>query len=195
MIESTIIGKSCDIGPFARLRPGTELADQAKIGNFVETKKTIIGDGSKVNHLSYIGDANLGSGVNIGAGTITCNYDGANKHLTKIGDRAFIGSNTALVAPVTIGDGSTVGAGSTITREVDDNTLFNYAIEGMVSKLDPYSDYLSKDDFSELKVGTTGRFGGIGIEITMEDGFVKIITPIDDTPAQKAGLKAGDLVI
>ena len=79
--------------------------------------------------------------------------------------------------------------------EVDDNTLFNYAIEGMVSKLDPYSDYLSKDDFSELKVGTTGRFGGIGIEITMEDGFVKIITPIDDTPAQKAGLKAGDLVI
>jgi|TARA_B100001063_G_scaffold247218_1_gene291374 carboxyl-terminal processing protease len=79
--------------------------------------------------------------------------------------------------------------------DVDDNTLFNYAIEGMVSKLDPYSDYLSKDDFSELKVGTTGRFGGIGIEITMEDGFVKIITPIDDTPAQKAGLKAGDLVI
>ena len=79
--------------------------------------------------------------------------------------------------------------------EVDDNTLFNYAIEGMVSKLDPYSDYLSKDDFSELKVGTTGRFGGIGIEITMEDGFVKIITPIDDTPAKKAGLKAGDLVI
>lgn len=123
VIESTIIGKSCDIGPFARLRPGTELADQAKIGNFVETKKTIIGEGSKVNHLSYIGDANLGSGVNIGAGTITCNYDGANKHLTKIGDRAFIGSNTALVAPVTIGDGSTVGAGSTITREVDDNTL------------------------------------------------------------------------
>jgi carboxyl-terminal processing protease len=79
--------------------------------------------------------------------------------------------------------------------DVDDNTLFNYAIEGMVSKLDPYSDYLSKDDFSELKIGTTGRFGGIGIEITMEDGFVKIITPIDDTPAQKAGLKAGDLVI
>ena len=79
--------------------------------------------------------------------------------------------------------------------DVDDNTLFNYAIEGMVSKLDPYSDYLSKDDFSELKVGTTGRFGGIGIEITMEEGFVKIITPIDDTPAQKAGLKAGDLVI
>ena len=79
--------------------------------------------------------------------------------------------------------------------EVDDNTLFNYAIEGMVSKLDPYSDYLSKDDFSELRIGTTGKFGGIGIEITMEDGFVKIITPIDDTPAQKAGLKAGDLVI
>jgi carboxyl-terminal processing protease len=79
--------------------------------------------------------------------------------------------------------------------EVDDSTLFNYAIEGMVSKLDPYSDYLSKDDFSELKIGTTGRFGGIGIEITMEDGFVKIIAPIDDTPAQKAGLKSGDLVI
>ena len=79
--------------------------------------------------------------------------------------------------------------------EVDDNTLFNYAIEGMVSNLDPYSDYLSKDDFSELKIGTTGKFGGIGIEITMEDGFVKIISPIDDTPAQRAGLKAGDLVI
>ena len=79
--------------------------------------------------------------------------------------------------------------------EVDDATLFNYAIEGMVSNLDPYSDYLSKDDFSELRIGTTGKFGGIGIEITMEDGFVKIITPIDDTPAQKAGLKAGDLVI
>ena len=79
--------------------------------------------------------------------------------------------------------------------EVDDTTLFNYAIEGMVSNLDPYSDYLTKDDFSELKIGTTGRFGGIGIEITMEDGFVKIITPIDDTPAQRAGLKAGDLVI
>jgi carboxyl-terminal processing protease len=79
--------------------------------------------------------------------------------------------------------------------EVDDTTLFNYAIEGMVSKLDPYSDYLSKDDFSELRIGTTGKFGGIGIEITMEDGFVKIITPIDDTPAQRAGLKAGDLVI
>ena len=79
--------------------------------------------------------------------------------------------------------------------DVDDTTLFNYAIEGMVSKLDPYSDYLSKDDFSELRIGTTGKFGGLGIEITMEDGFVKIITPIDDTPAQKAGLKAGDLVI
>ncbi len=105
------------VGPFARLRPGTVLADGAHIGNFVETKNARIGVGSKANHLSYLGDAVLGAGVNIGAGTITCNYDGVNKATTTIEDRAFIGSNSSLVAPVTIGEGATIGAGSTITRQ------------------------------------------------------------------------------
>ena len=117
VIEDTVIGADCDVGPFARLRPGTVLADHAKIGNFVETKKAIIGKGSKVNHLSYIGDALMGDDVNIGAGTITCNYDGANKHKTVIGDKVFVGSCTQLVAPVTIGNGATIGAGSTITKD------------------------------------------------------------------------------
>jgi bifunctional UDP-N-acetylglucosamine pyrophosphorylase/glucosamine-1-phosphate N-acetyltransferase len=107
----------CDIGPFARLRPGTVLAAGTRIGNFVETKNTTLGEGSKANHLTYLGDARIGSGVNVGAGTITCNYDGANKHRTEIGDEAFIGSNSSLVAPVTIGAGATIGAGSTITRD------------------------------------------------------------------------------
>jgi bifunctional UDP-N-acetylglucosamine pyrophosphorylase/glucosamine-1-phosphate N-acetyltransferase len=98
------------------LRPDAELADATHVGNFVEIKKAQVGQGSKVNHLTYIGDAQIGSGVNVGAGTITCNYDGANKHLTVIGDGAFIGSNTALVAPVTVGEGATIGAGSTIGR-------------------------------------------------------------------------------
>ena len=104
------------IGPFARLRPGTVLADGVHIGNFVETKNARLGVGSKANHLTYLGDAVVGSGVNVGAGTITCNYDGVNKSTTTIGDGAFIGSNTALVAPVTVGDGATIGAGSVITR-------------------------------------------------------------------------------
>lgn len=123
VIEDAIIGKNCTVGPFARLRPGTELLDDAHIGNFVEVKKSVIGNGSKVNHLTYIGDAEIGTGVNVGAGTITCNYDGANKHRTVIKDHAFIGSNTSLVAPVTIGKHATVGAGSTIGRDVDNNTL------------------------------------------------------------------------
>lgn len=117
VIEEAVIAENCDIGPFARLRPGTVLAAKAKIGNFVETKKARIGKGSKVNHLSYIGDAEIGEDVNIGAGTITCNYDGANKHKTIIGDRVFIGSCTQLVAPVSVGDGATIGAGSTITKD------------------------------------------------------------------------------
>ncbi len=117
VIESALIAENCDIGPFARLRPGTVLAAKAKIGNFVETKKAIIGKGSKVNHLSYIGDTNMGDNVNIGAGTITCNYDGANKHKTVIGNEVFVGSCTQLVAPVSIGDGATIGAGSTITKD------------------------------------------------------------------------------
>ncbi|MCA0893522.1 bifunctional UDP-N-acetylglucosamine diphosphorylase/glucosamine-1-phosphate N-acetyltransferase GlmU [Microbulbifer agarilyticus] len=123
IIEDASVGEACTIGPFARLRPGTELANGAKVGNFVETKKAKIGLGSKVNHLSYVGDADVGEGVNIGAGTITCNYDGVNKSKTIIGDGAFIGSNSALVAPVTIGSGATIGAGSTITREVSADEL------------------------------------------------------------------------
>ncbi|HET6632051.1 MAG TPA: bifunctional UDP-N-acetylglucosamine diphosphorylase/glucosamine-1-phosphate N-acetyltransferase GlmU [Rhodanobacteraceae bacterium] len=107
---------ACSIGPFARLRPGTELAAGVHVGNFVETKKTRLGEGSKANHLSYLGDSEVGARVNVGAGTITCNYDGVNKSLTRIGDGAFIGSNSALVAPVEIGAGATIGAGSVISR-------------------------------------------------------------------------------
>ncbi len=123
MLDETLVGENCDIGPFARLRPGTVLANNAKIGNFVETKKTIVGEGSKINHLSYVGDATLGRGVNVGAGTITCNYDGVNKFQTEIGDHAFIGSNTSLVAPVQVGAGATTGAGSTITKAIEADTL------------------------------------------------------------------------
>ena len=123
VLEKSTIGASCEIGPFARIRPDTQLADQVKVGNFVEIKKSTIADGSKVNHLSYIGDTIMGSHVNIGAGTITCNYDGVNKHQTVIGDNVFIGSNTQLVAPVTVGDGATIGAGSTITRGAPSGVL------------------------------------------------------------------------
>lgn len=117
VIENAIVGKGSRIGPFARLRPETQLADHVHIGNFVEIKKSKVDSGSKINHLSYIGDAEVGSQVNIGAGTITCNYDGANKFKTVIKDRAFIGSDTQLVAPVTVEEGATVGAGSTITKD------------------------------------------------------------------------------
>lgn len=123
IIEDSKVGSNCDIGPFARLRPGTELADNSRIGNFVETKKSFIGKGSKVNHLSYIGDAVLGSDVNVGAGTITCNYDGANKSTTNLADGVFVGSNSSLVAPVNVGKNATLGAGSTITKNVPENTL------------------------------------------------------------------------
>jgi len=122
-IEDSVLADDCDIGPYARLRPGTDLAEGVKIGNFVETKKAVIAKGSKVNHLSYVGDAVIGSDVNIGAGTITCNYDGVNKSKTEIGDNAFIGSNSALVAPVKIGAGATIGAGSVITKNVGDADL------------------------------------------------------------------------
>ena len=117
VIESATVAANCQIGPFARLRPGARFENGAKAGNFVEVKKAVIGDGSKVNHLTYIGDATIGRNVNVGAGTITCNYDGANKHHTTIGDNAFIGSGANLVAPVEIGEGATIGAGSTISRE------------------------------------------------------------------------------
>ena len=123
LIDDSRVGESCDIGPFARLRPGTELANKAKIGNFVETKKAIIGEGSKVNHLSYIGDTEMGAHVNVGAGTITCNYDGVNKHLTQVADNVFIGSNTSLVAPVQVAEGATIAAGSTITKAVGEKQL------------------------------------------------------------------------
>lgn len=122
-IEEAKIAQNCTIGPYARLRPGTELAEEAKIGNFVETKKAKIGKGSKVNHLTYIGDTLMGENCNIGAGTITCNYDGVNKHLTEIGDGVFVGSDTQLVAPVKINSGATIGAGSTITKDVPANEL------------------------------------------------------------------------
>lgn len=123
VLEDAVVADHCDIGPFARLRPGTNLASKAKIGNFVETKKANIGVGSKVNHLTYIGDAEIGEGANIGAGTITCNYDGVNKSKTEIGDGAFIGSNSSLVAPVKIGAGATVGAGSTVAKDVEADQL------------------------------------------------------------------------
>ena len=122
-IEGALIGPKASIGPFARIRPGTTLAERTKVGNFVELKKAELGEGAKVNHLSYVGDAQVGSSANIGAGTITCNYDGFGKYRTVIGKDAFIGSNTALVAPVTIGDGAIVGAGSVITRDVEPDSL------------------------------------------------------------------------
>ena len=121
--EQASVGDGAKIGPFARLRPGAELRGDTHIGNFVEVKKSTIGTGSKVNHLSYIGDSEIGAGVNVGAGTITCNYDGANKHRTVIGDHAFIGSNTALVAPVTVGSNATIGAGSVIGKDAPDDKL------------------------------------------------------------------------
>ncbi len=117
VIEEAIIGSGVRIGPFARIRPETRLADHSHVGNFVEIKKSDVGEGSKINHLSYIGDTSVGHGVNIGAGTITCNYDGASKHRTVIGNDVFIGSDTQLVAPVEVKDGATIGAGSTITRD------------------------------------------------------------------------------
>jgi bifunctional UDP-N-acetylglucosamine pyrophosphorylase / glucosamine-1-phosphate N-acetyltransferase len=122
-VDESILGSKVSIGPFARIRPGTVCADDVKIGNFVETKKSTIGKGSKISHLSYIGDTKMGCDVNIGAGTITCNYDGANKFITEIGDDVFVGSDTQLVAPVKIGKGATIGAGSTITKNTPDEKL------------------------------------------------------------------------
>jgi bifunctional UDP-N-acetylglucosamine pyrophosphorylase/glucosamine-1-phosphate N-acetyltransferase len=123
IIEDAVIGKSVEVGPFARLRPGTELKQNSRVGNFVEIKNTRLGDNSKASHLSYLGDSEIGKNVNIGAGTITCNYDGANKFKTIIKDGAFIGSDTQLVAPVTVGENATIGAGSTITKDTEDNCL------------------------------------------------------------------------
>jgi bifunctional UDP-N-acetylglucosamine pyrophosphorylase/glucosamine-1-phosphate N-acetyltransferase len=123
VIESAVVGDRAVIGPFARLRPGTELASDTKVGNFVETKKAVVGKGSKINHLSYVGDAQLGENVNVGAGTITCNYDGVNKHKTDLGDGVFVGSNSTLVAPIKVDMGGFIAAGSTVTSEVPSDSL------------------------------------------------------------------------
>jgi bifunctional UDP-N-acetylglucosamine pyrophosphorylase/glucosamine-1-phosphate N-acetyltransferase len=123
VLDSAEAGKDCRIGPFARLRPGAQLADRVHIGNFVEIKKSVLGEASKANHLAYIGDAAIGARVNIGAGVITCNYDGVNKHATIIGDDAFIGTDSQLVAPVIIGRGAYIAAGSTITKEAPEDAL------------------------------------------------------------------------
>ena len=122
-LENTKIENNVSVGPYARLRPGSVLKSGSKVGNFVEIKKSTIEKNSKVNHLAYIGDSSLGKNVNIGAGTITCNYDGSKKHKTKIKDNVFIGSNTSLVAPVTINEKSTIGAGSVITKNVNKKSL------------------------------------------------------------------------
>jgi bifunctional UDP-N-acetylglucosamine pyrophosphorylase/glucosamine-1-phosphate N-acetyltransferase len=122
-LEGAEVGEGASVGPFARLRPGTKLGAKTKIGNFVEVKAATFGDGAKANHLSYVGDASVGASANIGAGTITCNYDGFGKHKTEIGKGAFIGSNSALVAPVKIGDGAYIGSGSVITDEVPADAL------------------------------------------------------------------------
>ncbi|WP_031522283.1 bifunctional UDP-N-acetylglucosamine diphosphorylase/glucosamine-1-phosphate N-acetyltransferase GlmU [Siccibacter colletis] len=123
VVEDARLDAACTIGPFARLRPGAELAEGAHVGNFVEMKKARLGKGSKAGHLSYLGDAEIGDNVNIGAGTITCNYDGANKHKTLIGDDVFVGSDTQLVAPVSVGNGATIAAGTTVTRDVAEHEL------------------------------------------------------------------------
>ena len=123
VIENAVIDSKVEVGPFARVRPGTHLKENSRVGNFVEVKNTMLGENSKASHLSYLGDSEIGKNVNIGAGTITCNYDGANKFKTIIKDGAFIGSDTQLVAPVTVGENATIGAGSTITRDTEDNCL------------------------------------------------------------------------
>jgi len=122
-LENCKIENKVEIGPYARIRPGTTLKEGSKIGNFVEIKKSIVGKESKVNHLTYIGDTSIGKSVNVGAGTITCNYDGVKKYKTKIKDRVFIGSNSSLVAPVTLAENSIIGAGSVITRNVNKKSL------------------------------------------------------------------------
>ncbi|HEK2965267.1 TPA: bifunctional UDP-N-acetylglucosamine diphosphorylase/glucosamine-1-phosphate N-acetyltransferase GlmU, partial [Proteus mirabilis] len=123
VIEDANLAQECTVGPFARLRPGAQLADKAHVGNFVEMKKASLGVGSKAGHLTYLGDTEVGANVNIGAGTITCNYDGANKFKTIIGDDVFIGSDTQLVAPVCVANGATIGAGTTLTKDVNENEL------------------------------------------------------------------------
>ncbi|MEN0088573.1 MAG: DapH/DapD/GlmU-related protein, partial [Pseudomonadota bacterium] len=146
-IEGARIAKGASIGPFARLRPGADIGVDAKVGNFCEVKKATLAEGAKVNHLTYIGDAEIGTGANIGAGTITCNYDGANKHLTQIGAGAFIGSNSSLVAPVSIGDGAYVGSGSVITNYVPADALA--IARGRQSNMDGYGAKIRERNAAE----------------------------------------------
>lgn len=148
VIEQAEVGANCSVGPFARLRPGAKLADRAKVGNFVEVKNSTIGEGSKVSHLSYIGDATMGKDVNIGAGTITCNYDGANKHQTIIGDNVFVGSCSQLIAPVEIGQNATIGAGSTISKDAPAGvlTLSRTAQKSISNWVRPTKDKSKKDN-------------------------------------------------
>ena len=152
-IEGAIVGAGCEVGPFARLRPGTELGEKAKIGNFVETKKAVLGKGAKANHLTYLGDVTVGADANIGAGTITCNYDGYFKYRTEIGERAFIGSNSALVAPVRIGADAIVAAGSAVTRDVADGELRLVRGEQFVKPgwADRFHDAMRKKKAAEKK--------------------------------------------
>ncbi|ALH80632.1 bifunctional N-acetylglucosamine-1-phosphate uridyltransferase/glucosamine-1-phosphate acetyltransferase [Sphingopyxis macrogoltabida] len=152
-IEGASIGAGCEIGPFARLRPGTVLEEKAKIGNFVETKKAHLGKGAKANHLTYLGDATVGAGANIGAGTITCNYDGYFKYQTVIGENAFIGSNSALIAPVTIGRDAIVAAGSAVSRDVGDGDLRMVRAEQLVKPgwADRFHDTMRKKKAAEKK--------------------------------------------
>ena len=123
MMTESSVGNGARIGPYSHLRPGSEIGDEAHVGNFVETKKARLGKGAKANHLTYLGDAEIGARTNIGAGVITCNYDGVNKHMTRVGEGAFVGSDSTLVAPITIGDGAYMGAGSCITRDVPAEAL------------------------------------------------------------------------
>ncbi len=152
-IEGTTIGSGCEVGPFARLRPGTVLGEKAKIGNFVETKKAVLGQGAKANHLTYLGDVTVGAGANIGAGTITCNYDGYFKYQTVIGENAFIGSNSALIAPVTIGRDAIVAAGSAVSRDVAAGDLRMVRAEQLVKPgwADRFHDAMRKKKAAEKK--------------------------------------------
>ena len=152
-IEGASIGAGREVGPYARLRPGAVLEDKAKVGNFVEVKKAVLGKGAKANHLSYIGDATVGAGANIGAGTITCNYDGYFKYQTVIGERAVIGSNSALVASMKIGADAIVGAGSTVTRDVMDGELRLVRAEQSVKPgwADRFHDAMRKKKAAEKK--------------------------------------------
>jgi bifunctional UDP-N-acetylglucosamine pyrophosphorylase / glucosamine-1-phosphate N-acetyltransferase len=152
-IEGATVGTGCEVGPFARLRPGTILGEKAKVGNFVETKKAVLGSGAKANHLTYLGDVTVGAGANIGAGTITCNYDGYFKYQTVIGENAFIGSNSALVAPVKIGRDAIVAAGSAVTRDVADGELRLVRGEQLVKPgwADRFHDAMRKKKAAEKK--------------------------------------------